>query len=442
MSQPSQTTKSVGRNTLGATFSSRRYLTGILGPLKQRNFCLLVSGQMISTMGDLFYAVALPWFLLTNGLGIQALSIVLTAYGISRVICLPLGGILSDRLHPRRVMLLSDIMRAILMGVLAGLVLQGHPPLWELCLVTILSGCFAGLFLPASFAILPELLPDQDLQAGNALNLGAVQFATFFGPILGGLVVNLFSPSLAFALDAISFVISAMTLFSISGSLSVPKAVVSRGDIEGAQLSPDSVEEEEHKGRQTFWQFAKSTRLLQVSLLIIAMLNVGFGGMMEIALPLLAKGPLRGGVAGFGLLLSAYGLGALLGSIGAGGLSHIRRRCVPALLLTLVQAIGFAIIPLSGQITESALILVIAGVANGLTNVLFFTLVQQQVPRYLLGSILSAFLLASLGLYPLSAILGGFIATHFGPLVMFPLTLFLTLPALIFGLTQRELWKL
>jgi len=442
MSQPSQTTKSVSRNTPGATISSRRYLTGILGPFKQRNFSLLVSGQMISTIGDMFYAVALPWFILTSGLGIQALSIVLTAYGISRVCCLPLGGILSDRLHPQRVMLFSDIMRAILIGVLAGLVLQGHPLLWELCLVTVFAGCFAGLFLPASFAILPELLPDQDLQAGNALNLGAVQFATFFGPVLGGTVVNLFSPSLAFAFDSISFAISAMTLFSISRSLSAPKAAVSRGDIEGTQPSPDSVAEEEHEVRQTFWQFAKSARLLQVSLLIIVVLNVGFGGMMEIALPLLAKGPLRGGAAGFGLLLSAYGLGALLGSIGAGGLSHIRRRCVPALLLTLVQASGFAVIPLSSQITVSALILLIAGVANGLTNVLFFTLVQQQIPRYLLGSVLSAFLLASLGLYPLSVILGGFVATQFGPLVMFPLTLFLTLPVVIFSLTQRELWKL
>lgn len=442
MSQPSQITKSASRNTLGVTVSSWRYLIGILGPFKQRNFSLLVSGQMISTIGDMFYAVALPWFILTNGLGIQALSIVLAAYGISRVSCLPLGGILSDRLHPQRVMLFSDIMRAILIGVLAGLVLQGHPLLWEICLVTVLSGCFAGLFLPASFAILPELLPDQDLQAGNALNLGAVQFATFFGPLLGGIVVNLFSPSLAFALDSISFVISAITLFSISSSLSVTKAAVSRRDIEGAEPSPDSVGEEEHVVRQTFWQFAKSTRLLQVALLIMVMLNVSFGGLMEIALPLLAKGPLRGGATGFGLLLSAYGLGALLGSIGAGGLGHIRRRCVLALLLTLVQAIGFAIIPLSGQITESALILVIAGGANGLTNVLFFTLVQQQVPRYLLGSILSAFLLASFGLYPLSVILGGFIATHFGPLVMFPLTLFLTLPALIFGLAQHELWKL
>src|SRR5690348_11268574 len=251
MSQLSQTTKSAGRNTLGTTFSSRRYLTGILGPFKQRNFCLLVSGQTISTMGDMFYAVALPWFILTSGLGVQALSIVLTAYGISRVSCLPLGGVLSDRLHPQRVMLFSDIMRAILIGVLAGLVLQGHPPLWELCLVTVLSGCFAGLFLPASFAILPELLPEQDLHAGIALHLGAVQLATFFGPILGGIVVNLFSPSLAFALDSISFVISAITLFSISSSLSVPKAAVSRGDIEGAQPSPDAAEEEEHEVRLT-----------------------------------------------------------------------------------------------------------------------------------------------------------------------------------------------
>lgn len=442
MSQPSQTIQDKNRNAFRATSSHRLHLAGILGLFKQRNFCRLVGGQTISTMGDMFYAVALPWFMLTSGQGVQALAIVLTAYGVSRIVCLPLGGILSDRLHPQRVMLFSDVARAILMGILAALVLQGHPLLWELCTITVLAGCFAGLFLPASFAILPELLPDQDLQAGNALNLGAVQFATFFGPILGGLIVNLFSSSIAFALDSISFIISTITLFAINNSLLLTGAAVSKVGNEVAQPSPGSVEEAVHEERQTFWQYLRNTRFLQVALLIIVVLNVSFGGIMEIALPLLAKGPLRGGATGFGLLLSAYGLGALLGSIGAGALGLTRRRCATALILTLVQAIGLAIIPLSGQITESALILLAAGVANGMANVLFFTHVQQEVPRYLLGSMLSTFLLASLGLYPLSVMLGGFVATHFGPLVMFPLSLFLTLPVVLFGLIQRELWQL
>src|SRR5260221_4019810 len=74
---------------------------------------------MISTIGDMFYAVALPWLMLSSGHTPQELGIVLATYGVPRVGTLLLGGLLSDWLRPRRVMLLADIMRALLVGVLA-----------------------------------------------------------------------------------------------------------------------------------------------------------------------------------------------------------------------------------------------------------------------------------------------------------------------------------
>src|SRR5437660_1213694 len=154
---------------------------GLLAPLRVRNFRLLFGGQLISTIGDAFYAVALPWLVLTNGGNAQELGIILGAYGIPRIGSVLLGGILSDRLRPRRVMLLADFARAILIGILAALAFIGHPALWQLLLVAIPLGTFDGLFLPASFAMLPEVLDDADLQAGNALNTSSVQLATLAG---------------------------------------------------------------------------------------------------------------------------------------------------------------------------------------------------------------------------------------------------------------------
>src|SRR5438309_3654540 len=88
----------------------------LFAPLKARNFRLLFGGQLISTIGDAFYAVALPWLVLTNGGSAQELGIILSAYGIPRVGSVLLGGVLSDRLRPRRVMLLADAVRAVLVG--------------------------------------------------------------------------------------------------------------------------------------------------------------------------------------------------------------------------------------------------------------------------------------------------------------------------------------
>src|SRR5581483_782484 len=90
-------------------WSIRKALTsGILAPVKVRDFRLLFGGQLVSTVGDAFYAVALPWLVLTNGGNAQELGIILSAYGIPRIGSVLLGGVLSDRLRPRRVMLLAD----------------------------------------------------------------------------------------------------------------------------------------------------------------------------------------------------------------------------------------------------------------------------------------------------------------------------------------------
>src|SRR5438105_11004087 len=140
-----------------ATASKRRLMGGILAPLGVRNFRLLFGGQTISTLGDAFYAVALPWLVLTGGGNPQELGIVLTGYGVPRVGSIMLGGILSDRLRPRRVMLMADMARALLVGALAVLAILSHPALWELLIVSIPLGAFEGLFLPASFSMIPEV---------------------------------------------------------------------------------------------------------------------------------------------------------------------------------------------------------------------------------------------------------------------------------------------
>src|SRR5262249_25223852 len=101
-------------------------------PLKVRNFRLLFGGQSISVMGDALYLVAFPWLVLTTGGSAQELGIVLAAYGIARALSMLAGGWLSDRLRPRRVMLIADAVRVVLVGLLAALAWGGHPTLVEL----------------------------------------------------------------------------------------------------------------------------------------------------------------------------------------------------------------------------------------------------------------------------------------------------------------------
>jgi MFS family permease len=161
----------------------------------------------------MFYAVALPWLLLSTGHTAQELGIVLAAYGIPRVGTLLLGGILSDRLGPRRIMLFSDATRALLVGLIVLLVVLNAAAIWQLSIVAALLGACTGLFLPAYYTLTPEILPAESLQAGNALNTFTLQLALFAGAGLAGAVVSCLNPSVALLVDAGTFVVSAITLF-------------------------------------------------------------------------------------------------------------------------------------------------------------------------------------------------------------------------------------
>jgi MFS family permease len=158
-----------------------RVMRTTLAPLRVRDFRWLFGGQMISTIGDMFYAVALPWLMLSSGRSPQELGLVLTAYGIPRVGTLLVGGWLSDRLRPRRVMLLADLVRMLLVGALVILAAAGQTAVLPLSVISAPLGACTGLFIPASYTILPEVLGEDELPAGNALNSSTYQLAVLLG---------------------------------------------------------------------------------------------------------------------------------------------------------------------------------------------------------------------------------------------------------------------
>ena len=182
-------------------------------PLADRNFRLLTAGQATSTIGDFCYVVALPWFVLSSHGGTVLLGTVLACYGVARTALIPLGGVLADRIGPRRLMLGADVARCLLAVALTVLAARHLATLAWLAPVAALLGAGEGLFMPASFAIMPTLLPAGSLQAGNAINSAAVQVGTVLGPALGGTLVATSGPVPAFAIDAASFAVSAGALW-------------------------------------------------------------------------------------------------------------------------------------------------------------------------------------------------------------------------------------
>jgi MFS family permease len=410
---------------------------GIFQPFKVRNFNLLFSGQMISVIGDALYAVALPWLILNNGGNAQELGVVLAAYGIPRAASMLLGGWLSDRLRPRRLMLIADIVRALLMGILAALALWGHPTVWQLCAVAVPLGALGGAFMPASMAIAPELLKDDDLQASNALIFSSMQGATLVGSALAGVVVAVFSAGAGLAIDAATFIVSAVSLAMMRTAHRPTRSKVEEGESREKPL----VNPQKDGTQIDFWRFLRTSQLILVTLLVFIMIGLCSGGLMEVALPTLVHGSMHGGAGGYGAILAAWGAGALVGSILAGTLGKLKHKGLLMLADGLVTAASIALLPNWG-VSGAVICMLIGGIAGSGINVLLFTAVQLDIPRHLMGRIMGLLMFSSFGMYPLSVALAGVLSNRFGPAILFPFGGLLIGLVMLFGMTQRALREL
>jgi MFS family permease len=130
------------------------------------------------------------------------------------VALLPLGGALADRVNPRNVMLVADIGRAAVVGAIGATLLYGLPPLWVIALFAGLQGVGSGLFLPGSQAIVPRTVEHEETSAANGLMQIILWLTMIIGPIIGGAAVAAQAAG-AFILDAITFVISSITLLGV-----------------------------------------------------------------------------------------------------------------------------------------------------------------------------------------------------------------------------------
>jgi MFS family permease len=433
------------------------------GPLGVRSFRLLAGGQFTSTIGDYCYTVALPWLVLSNRGGVILLGTVLACYGVPRMVLIPVGGVLADRVGPRTVMLAADAARCVLVAVLAVLAARHTASLASLGPIAAFIGAGEGLFIPASFAIMPSLLDWERLAAGNAISTAAVQAGSLLGPALGGaLVAATRASTWAFAIDAASFAVSALTLALIprkSASGSVAAGAVELDGTAGADADGTSADGTSADGTNAGGTNAggtnaggtdtgaagagggvlallKSSRALQVILVVVIAANLAGGGMSDVALPSLAHA--RFGAAGYGALLACFAVGGVIGTLAAARTGGLRAPVIFASAVFLAESVAIALTPYLGGEAGAAAMLFVSGAANGLGNVTVLTVLQKWTPPALLGRVMSALMLCAFGSFPLSVAISGVLVRHIGPSLFFPVAGALVAVAILGGLTQRE----
>jgi len=418
--------------------------------LRSKSFRLLASGQFISNVGDGMYAVALPWYVLSHHGGAILLGAVLAAYGIPRTCLIPVGGHLADRLSPWAVMMGADIGRLALAGGLAALAATHQPDLLTLAPIAFGLGAGEGLFLPASYAIMPKLVDDDQLQSGNALMSAGTQLAIFAGPALGGIVVATLTSAAGFGLDAFSFGVSALTLWRLGAVVAARAAC--RTAAGGPAHSPEVAAERVRAGdladiddpaadghaELTFRAFLRAEPVVILLMAINVAANLGSAGTSEVALPLFARQHLHAGAGGYGVLIAGFGIGALAGSLVATRLGKVRRPAVVAGLIFLVQVPLVVCVPLAPRLAVAVAMLALWGSLNMCANVTTQTAFQRWAPPALIGRLSGLLLVTSYGMFPVSVVLAGFVVHRFGPGVFFEIAAVSLGGTLVWALSRQS----
>lgn len=400
-----------------------------LAPLRDVAFRRLLAGQLTSGIGDAFYTVALPWYVLAAHGGALLLGTVLAIYGTSRTVVLAVGGHASDRWRPWTVMLGADLVRAVALVAFALTAATARPSLVLLAPIAVVLGVGAGMFIPASGAIVPTLLADEQLQAGNALSAGGQQLSGLLGPAIGGPVVALLGSSVAFSVDAVTFVVSVLSLIGVLRALRL-RAV----DPTAAEGTTGA------EPKQGLVALVRERPVLLTVFVTLVVANLVLGGLFEVGLAALVHGPLHAGAGGYGALVAVTSAGALAGTLFAARFDGLGRPAVVASLIYLVSAALCAIVPYLGGAIGAGALLCAFGAAIGAGNVITDTMLMRWTPKRLLGRVMGFLSLGSFGIYPVSAILAGLVVHSLGAAVLFPFA-GATLGLAVLGALTRRSWR-
>lgn len=371
----------------------------ILRPLAIRDFALLWSGMTISLLGDGIYFVAIAWQVLSLSNRPTALSIVGAAYVTPQVLLLLVGGVLTDRLERRRLMMVADALRATAIGAMGAFSIAGVLHLWEVVVFVVCFGVGDALFSPAFTAIVPEIVPSEQIVQANSLDNFVRPATRLLGPALGGILVAWVGAGTAFVVDALSF-----------GASFAALALMQTRRIERPPDERRSAIRELREG----YAFVRSKTWLWGTLALAAFGNYAATAIF-VVLPYLVKNKLHAGPAGYGLVPVCSAVGGLVSAAVVGQLGLPRRHVLVMYLAWGTGMLGLVGYGLAASLPELLVIAVGMGAIMTVSNVTWGTLMHRLVPQQLLGRVSAFDWTLSIVLTPIGYATLGPIAVAFGP---------------------------
>lgn len=386
---------------------------------KDRNFSIYWIGEFVSVIGDHISMIAFP-FLVLQLTGSPALTaFVFAAQGLPRAIMMLVGGAVVDRTSPKFVMIASNLVRCVLVMLLAYLLHIDQINLPVIFAVALLFGLADAFFYPANTAMVPSVVAKDDLKEGNALVQGSVWVGVIIGPALAGLLIagqvttvghdvgleaasyetNRPGFARAFFIDGLTFAFSFVSLLFVRA-----RSLDGQGDDEDG-AKPKSMLGEVAQAIKWVW----SVPAVRLGFIGIAILEFFFQTPIFVGLPALAKLRFVEPAFVYGLIIAAYGSGALVGAVAGGMSKGPRDENLIRTMFFIFTGSGAAIglIVLYEPYWWAMLLFFCSGAADSFIWVHFTTWIQKLTPEKLLGRVMSIMMFMSVGLIPIASIIMG-----------------------------------
>lgn len=360
-----------------------------MSALRNRNFAILYFGLLMSVIGNHFFMIALPWYVFsTTGdkLNLALTGVFLTLPGIIGIF----SGVFVDRWRKRKTMILTNIIRGILSFSLY-IIVFFDPPIIFLLIPVVLLVSVGTVYKPAESAILPLILNEDELTSAMGFIKSGAALAQLTGMLVGGLLINLVDIQLLFLFDALTFVISLVSLLFVRVDESVPSVS------EKLSFKRDWV----HDWLEGLYTIIQSKNILQV--ILVTAITGGLLAPLEIIMTAWVKGDLGGSAFVLGMVNASLLAGTLVGGALLGIINkwvHLKKVITMGLIMA---GISISMVGVYVNIYWTITLMLITGFSMGIFNGSISAMIFRISPNDILGRIFSvadslSYLAAPLGM--------------------------------------------
>lgn len=370
------------------------WLPSTLHSLRHRNYRLFFFGQLISLIGSMMQGAAINWLIYDLTGSKDQLGIINALRAVPIVLFTLLGGVMADRYSKRRILIITQASLMMIAFALSAVVMLGVLQVWHIIVVSMLFGAVLAFDIPTRQAFVVELVGEDDLSNAIALNSSMFNLANVLGPAAGGLVMAGVGAAWCFFINAVTFlaVIGGLLMMRIAERpRPQSRASAFRQVTEGLSI-------------------VMRQRRLRNLLSFVAVMGV-FGMSYNVLMPVFAKDVLRVTERGYGILLSANGVGAVIGALVVATLARTNQKSSFIAGGAILFSVALFLFGSSTSFLVSGLCLIAVGVGWIFMMSTANSVVQNSVPHAVRGRVMAIWALVFVGAMPVGSLEAGKLAT-------------------------------